>query len=574
MNISEKVYLSFSIKNCKINDCYQIKVKSDINTFETENSFETEKLKCQEEGMDLHFRKILVLNYRFNINQKILIITRREVYQDKSKNYILKEEERSTILSSLVASPNSVYERPLKQNDCHSIISIELNGSSDNKNNSLLNCFKEGLKLSCFFSMDFSQGLNKQSIKDSKANYINIIKSIIRIILNYVKGNYCIYGYGATLKDQKNSNSIDKNIFNMYINENERINYENIFDKINKFPYNNIIPNKKVVFSNMLKEITNDIFKKYNDKFYNLLFIFARELIEDNNIQETKNILDEMEKLPISIVVICEGQNDFSKMNKIKNYCNKFKFIEWKNVFNKNTEKKGVEWSLGEIAKEIIDYNKSIKFKNISKNNNSYAESYAFYKSIVLSQKENEEENKEENKEENIEKNKEDGEENKEDEEKIISKFYNFQKIHEEYKKKKNNQNNGTEINVSKINQINQSYQSNQSIQSKQSINNNQNNRINRLQVSNNSNQNKNNYNFYKQIQNGTNFYGQNNYLTPSYNTNYNNNTDIINPYNYESGSKERLSEVIPNPYNEMSIQNENNIRNTYQEDDNFCLFK
>ena len=94
------------------------------------------------------------------------------------------------------------------------------------------------------------------------------------------------------------------------------------------------------------------------------------------------------------------------------------------------------------------------------------------------------------------------------------------------------------------------------------------------MQVSNNSNQNKNNYYFYKQIQNGTNFYGQNNYLTPSYNTNYNNNTDIINPYNYESGSKERLSGVIPNPYNEMSIQNENNIRNTYQEDDNFCLFK
>ena len=566
MNISEKVYLTFSIKNCKLNDFYQIKIISDIYTFNMENSFETEKLKCQEEGMDLQFRKILDLNYRFNITQKIQIIIRREVYKDENKNYVPIEEIRNTSLSSMVTSPNSVYERPLKLSENHSKLSIELNGNPDNKKNSLFNSFKEGLKLSCFFSMDFSQGLNKQSIKDSKTNYLNIIKSILGIIFHYVKDNYCIYGYGAILKDQKNSNSIDKNIFNMNTNENEKINHENIFDKIIKFPYTNIIPKKKVIFSNMLKEIKNDIFKIYKEKYYNLLFIFEREIIEDNNIQETKSILDEMEKLPISIVVICEGQNDFSKMNKIKNYSNKLKFIECKNVFNKNTEKE-VEYSLGEIAKEIIDYNKSIIFKNISKINNSFQESYAYYKSIILSQKENEEENEEKNEEENKE-------ENKEDEEKIISKFYNFQKIHEEYKKKKNNQNNGTEININKINQNNQSYQSNQSIKNSQSIKNNQNNGIYRIQVSNNSNQNKNNNYFDKPIQNGTDLSGQYKYLTPSYNTNYNTNSNIINPYNNSSGSKENSSQIISNPCKDMNMQNENNNRKTYQDDDNFCLFK
>jgi hypothetical protein len=81
----------------------------------------------------------------------------------------------------------------------------------------------------------------------------------------------------------------------------------------------------------MLKEITNDIFKMHNDKYYNLLFVFARESIEVNNIQETKSVLDEMEKLPISIIVICLGQNDFSQMNILKNFSKKFEFIELKN---------------------------------------------------------------------------------------------------------------------------------------------------------------------------------------------------------------------------------------------------
>ena len=544
MDISEKVFLTFSIKKCKKNDLYQIKIKSDSPTLEIDNSFETEKLKCQEEGMDLQFRKILALNYRFNIMQKIQIIIKREVYQDQNKHYILNEDQRYTNLSSLVTSPNSVYERPLEKNKNHNILSIELNGNPDNKKNSLFNFFKEGLKLSCFFSMDFSQGLNKQSIKDSKENYKSIIKSIIKIILYYSKGNYFIYGYGATLKDQINSNSINQNIFNINTNENEKVTHENIFNKINKFPYNNIIPKKKVVFSNMLKEITNKIFKIYNDnKYYNLLFIFARELIEDNNIQETKNILDEMEKLPISIVVICEGQNDFSKMNEIKNYSNKFKFIECKDIFNKNTEK-GVERSLEEIGKQIIDYYKSVDFKNISKRISSFAESYAFYKSIILSQKEYEEENKE-----HVEQNKEDKEENKE---KIISKFYNFQKIHEEYKKKKNNGNNETKINVHEINQ---------------------NNGINILQVSNNSNQYKKNSYFCKPYQNGTDLLGENNYITPSYNSNYNNN-DIINPFNKASGAKESSSQIIPNIYNEMNMHNEKNNRNTNQVENEFCLLK
>jgi hypothetical protein len=537
MNISEKVYLTFSIKKCKKNVSYQIQIKSD-STLEKENVFQTETLNCQEEGMELEFKKIHVLNYRFNIKQKMQIIMRREVYQDQSKNYNLKEEQRNIVLSSLVISPNSVYERVFEKNENHDILSIRVNGNPDNKNNSLLNYFKEGFKLSCFFSIDFSQGLNKQSIKDSKKNYLGIIKSIINIILIYTQNNFFIYGYGASLKDKKKSNSINNNIFNLNINEKEKVDCTNFFEKINKFQYNNIIPKEKVLFSNMLKEITNDIFKIHDNKYYNLLFVFARELIEDNNIQETKSVLDEMEKLPISIIVICLGQNDFSKMNELKNYSNKFEIIEFKNAFNENYEK-AVEWSLGEIGKQIIDYYKSVNFRNISISINSYNQSCVIYRSQTLPQNENEE---------NEGENKEDEEENKVNEEKIIAKFYNFQKIHEEYKKKKESQFQFTSLkayeNENNIQQINQ---------------NNQNNERFRLQASNKSEQYDNKNNIKNPYKYEANLLKQYNNITRSYNSKYNNRKKEINPYNYTPG---------------MSEQNEKINRNTYKEndDDDFCI--
>ena len=564
MNIAEKLFLTFSIKKCKLNDCYQIKIKSDSPTLEIDNSFETEKLRCQEEGMELEFKKALILNYRFNIKQKIQIITRREVYQDQSKNYILKEDIRNTILSSMVTSPNSVYERPLEKNENRDILSIRINGNPDNQNNSLFNYFKEGLKLSSFFSMDFSQGLNKLNIIDSKKTYLDFIKNIIDIISYYTKHNFFIYGYGASLNDKKKSNSIDKNIFNLNTKENEKVNYTNIFDKIKNFPYNNIIPKKKVVFSNMLKEITNEIFKINNDKYYNLLFIFAREFIEDNNIQETKNVLDEMETLPISIIVIYLGKNDFSKMNEFKNCSNKFMFIDFKNVFNESY-KKAVEWSLGEIGKQIFDYYKSVNFKNISMSINSYNQSYVIYRSTTLSQKEIEEEKKE------IEEdNKEYKEDKKENGEKIISKFYNFQKIHEEYKKKKESQIQMSSLKVNEIEnneqQINQKIQNNQNSQSIQNIQNNQNNGKYRLQASNKSEQNDNNSYMKNPYKDETNLLKQYNYITPSYNSNYNNNDINLNDYAL------CLSKVIPNQSNVINKQNEKKNRNTYQDDNVFPI--
>ena len=538
MNISEKVYLTFSIKKCKKNVSYQIKIKS-YSRLE-KDSFETEILNCQEEGMELQFKKIHVLNYRFNINQIMEIIIRS---QDPSKNNNPRENQRNTVLSSLVTSPNSVYERPFEKNENHDILSIRVD--PDNKNNSLLNYFKEGFKLSCYFSMDFSQGLNKQSIKDSKKNCLDIFKSIRNIISIYTKHKFFIYGYGASLKDKKKSNSIDNNIFNLNTNKNEKVDYTNIFDKNNNFLYNNIIPKEKVLFSNMLKEITNDIFKIHDNKYYNLLFVFARESIEGNNIQEIKSVLDEMEKLPISIIVICLGQNDFSKMNVLKNYSKKFEFIELKNAFNENYEK-AVEWSLGEIGKHIIDYSKSVNFKNISISNNSYNQSFVIYRSQTLSQKENEGENKEDEEE-----NKENEEEKKENEEKIIAKFYNFQKIHEEYKKKKESQFQFTSLkayeNENNIQQINQNNQ------------NNQNNERFRLQASNKSEPYDNKSNIKNPYKYEANLLKQYNNITRSYNSKYNNRKKDINPYNYTPG---------------MSEQNEKINRNTYKEndDDDFCI--
>jgi hypothetical protein len=269
--------------------------------------------------------------------------------------------------------------------------------------------------------------------------------------------------------------------------------------------------------------------------------VFARESIEVNNIQETKSVLDEMGKRPISIIVICLGQNDFSQMNVLKNYSKKFEFIELKNAFNENYEK-AVEWSLGEIGKQIIDYYKSVNFRNISISINSYNQSCVIYRSQTLPQNENEE---------NEGENKEDEEENKVNEEKIIAKFYNFQKIHEEYKKKKESQYQFSSLKVyeneNNIQQINQNNQ------------NNQNNERFRLQASNKSEPYDNKSNIKNPYKYEANLLKQYNNITRSYNSKYNNRKKDINPYSYTPG---------------MSEQNEKINRNTYKEndDDDFCI--
>lgn len=58
----------------------------------------------------------------------------------------------------------------------------------------------------------------------------------------------------------------------------------------------------------MIKKITKDIFQYYDEKFYNVLFVLARELTEDKDRQNLIDAFIESGYLPLTIIIIGEGK--------------------------------------------------------------------------------------------------------------------------------------------------------------------------------------------------------------------------------------------------------------------------
>ena len=55
----------------------------------------------------------------------------------------------------------------------------------------------------------------------------------------------------------------------------------------------------------------------YDLKYYNILFILARELPTYKDKQDTIDAFVESSYLPLTIIIIYEGENDFSKMKEL-----------------------------------------------------------------------------------------------------------------------------------------------------------------------------------------------------------------------------------------------------------------
>ena len=412
--MAEIVRLNFSIKKCKKDDYYQIKVTNEDPSLGSIKTFETENLKCLEEGKELIFQKTIEYNYYFNKKQKLKINFLKSIKE--GNNYNIKRNERYTFLSSLVIAPNSIYERPLNPKINNSellcIKLIKINSDDQNKKNeSIFDYLTAGLKLSCFVSIDCSQGTNKQKIEISYKNYKKIINSIKDKIANYTKDEYFIYGYGANLRNKDLSNELYKYIFNINLEEDKSIHFAN-FSQIYDKCINYIISEKKVCLSLMVKKITKDIFRFYDERYYNIFFILARELTDTSDKQNTIDAFIESGYLPLTIIIIGEGKNNFESMKelfgkKIKQSSNgmlknrdNIIFMNFSDDFNENSELLA-EWCLREISKQILCFYNLAKCspEQIKKNNigniknsiNIYKQSFALYESkiIGLSQMEN-----------------------------------------------------------------------------------------------------------------------------------------------------------------------------------------
>ena len=412
--MAEIVRLNFSIKNCQKDDYYQIKVTNEDPSLGSIKKFETENLKCLEEGKELIFKNTIEYNYYFNKKQKLTINFLKSIKE--GNNYNIKENVRHTFLSSLVVAPNSIYERPLNPKiNNRELLSIKLTkinyGTQSKKNESIFDYLTVGLKLSCFVSIDCSQGTNKQKIEKSYKNYKKIINSIKDKIANYTKDEYFIYGYGANLRNRDISNELYKYIFNINLEEDKSIHFAN-FIQIYDNCLNYIISEKKVCLSLMVKKITKDIFRFYDERYYNIFFILARELTDASDKQNTIDAFIESGYLPLTIIIIGEGENNFESMKelfgkKIKQSSNgmlknrdNIIFMNFSDDFNENSELLA-EWCLREISKQMLCFYNLAKCnpEQIKKNNvgniknsiNIYKQSFTLYESkiIGLSQMEN-----------------------------------------------------------------------------------------------------------------------------------------------------------------------------------------
>jgi len=403
----EIVRLNFSIKKCKKDDYYQIKVINEDPSLGSIKTFETDKIKCLEEGKELIFQNTIEYNYFFSKKQKLIINFLKSIKEDK--NFKIKENVRHTFLSSLVVAPNSIYERPvnpkINNSELLCIKLTKINPDIQSKiNESIFDYLSVGLKLSCFVSMDCSQGTNKQKIAKSFKNYKKIINSIKDKIANYTKDEYFIYGYGANLRNKDLSNELYKYIFNINLEEDKSIHFAN-FIQIYDNCLNFIISEKKACLSLMVKKITKDIFKFYDERYYNIFFILAREPTDSSDKQNTIDAFIESGYLPLTIIIIGEGKNNFESMKelfgkKIKQSSNgmlknrdNIIFMNFSEDFNENSELLA-EWCLREIAKQMIYfYNlakcspeqiKKNNIENIKNSINIYKQSYALYESKII----------------------------------------------------------------------------------------------------------------------------------------------------------------------------------------------
>ena len=376
----EKVILNFSIKKTQKNDYYCIKVANEDPSLGDSSQFETEEIKCLEDGKEIIFKKKVAYNFYFDKRQKLIINIIKKIHV--GNDYQIKQNERHTTLSSLVTSPDSTYERPLnKEFKNKDILSIKLtkeNNTPKESSSSIFEFIKSGIKLSIFASLDYSNGNNKEPIENRNNNY-------------------------PQLKNSNNKSILYRSIFDIKMEE------KNILELDRKFlEYysNNSIPDKKICLSSLIRKITKEIYTLYKTNYYNALFILARELTDEKDKQETIDAIIESSYLPLTIIIIGEGKNDldgmknlFGKKNrKASNGMDKNRdniiYINYKNDFDENPSRM-IEFCLRIINEQIIHFYNLIKctplqikinkVENLDKGFDQYHSSICLYESKIMS---------------------------------------------------------------------------------------------------------------------------------------------------------------------------------------------
>ena len=369
----EKITLNFSVKNPQKDCHYQIQICTEDLSLGQCGEFETEDKKCLQEKNEIIFDYSIEFNYYFDKRQKIILKKVKKIREGTKEgaNYKVKGADRKTTISSLLTSPDGIYERPLnfKESTTKDIFCIKIS-KINNKNNTIFDYLISGLKLSGFLALDFSNGKNKKPYNSSINKYREILIKILDKVSLYIKDHsFYVYGYGGKLKNLKINNPLYQSIFNINMtDDNKRTRNEELIQTFTKC-LDNIIPHKEVNFSSVIRKMTKEMYLIYDLRYYYILFILARELPTNNDKQETIDAFVESSYLPLTIIIICEGKNDFNKMDelygdKIKRSSNgmdkarnNIRCLNLSTDFHDNSEKM-IEWCLREISQQIIEYYK------------------------------------------------------------------------------------------------------------------------------------------------------------------------------------------------------------------------
>lgn len=395
--LEDKITLNFSLKNCQKDFYYKIIIPNQDSLLGNFEKFVTEEILCHEDNSEIIFSKQLVCNFIFNKRQLFIINVNKGI--DIYSSIVYKSNERVTILSSLITSPDSTYERVIneKEKDSEKII-IKLNKdkyTNENKT-SMFDFIKNGIKFSCFISIDFSNGQNENLLSEEKDNIDKIIKNITDVISIYTsKRCFNVYGIGGKIKYE---NSF-KDVFNVSMNESDASisNYSKIINKYDNC-INKVISDNKIYLSPLLNKINSDInkLKEYNN--YNLLFILIRENVHESDIKNTIDSIIESSYLPLSIFIIGVGKSNFNKMNLIMNSIPKKSNTGIEKMRNNvvflslnsdcyNDIEKMIEICLKELINQMLFFYDLIKFtpEQIQQNNyESIKNSFSIFNSNVI----------------------------------------------------------------------------------------------------------------------------------------------------------------------------------------------
>jgi len=354
----EKLIFSFKIDNCEKDYYYQ------ISMCDEKENFETKKVKCEVGGELISFSNKMNFNFLFEKRQKItMIISKKNFYEPEGSDY---GNAKIIYISKLVMSEGGKYEIELNDKDYNSekiLVKIEKNKEEIEKKY-LFDYFKSGIKLSCYISFDFSQK-NKANIKDAN---LSILKNIFQYIEDYTSDNlYYSSGFGAKLNDSK---------IPVFEFDNVKLNSDQLLEKYNVFlDSKNVVPEKKIALSHLIKKITKDIYKVFDANIYNVLFILLSGSIDKKDKEKIINQIIASGYLPLSIVIIFVGNHGFAETKEMFEKSHKYASNGMEKIRNNviftslnspSGANKCISFCLKELSKQMIEYYIYTKFSTVN----------------------------------------------------------------------------------------------------------------------------------------------------------------------------------------------------------------